>query len=179
MQSHLLERGQLISATPLKETESPFPRSHQLSTALPLLCWTEFRQANTTAQSSWVNWLCHVQKTLFPSGPSWPLCFAIFLKSLFHNGPETWGCDVNVPFVTKHSIDIYSLLDQLWVFCINFSPLHIHIQIVVDVGIILGGLCMLKSLFLWPCKATINPQQAANHWKKDEQTSFSNDFLGR
>lgn len=112
-----------VGVISLKNVFSSFPRSHQLSTTAhrgwelitPFLsmlkCWLAWScaglvQTTTAAESLWVHWSCHIQKTLLPSSPPQPL----YLTSLLLLLPKwSWSLEewvwYSVPLMTKHSTD--------------------------------------------------------------------------
>lgn len=133
----------IVGATPLKNMDSSFPRSHQLSIAahggvgtydtLPLMleCWLAWScaglvQTTTASESLWVHWSCHIQKTLLPSSPPQPLALTIHLLPLSKcsRALEEWVW-YGVPRNdwTCHGF-LFSALLLIVSFCINWYLVH-------------------------------------------------------
>lgn len=68
--------------------------------------WADLVQAVIAALSSQVQWPCHIQKTRFQSGPSWPLAGWDFPTPSFEMFPEIGvGRGLYDIVVAKHSTD--------------------------------------------------------------------------
>lgn len=78
--------------------------------------WLDLVRATTATISSWLQWSCHVQRTLLHPSLPWHLPFSVPLFTLF---PEPWKEKkiwYRCPIMSKHSTDTGSPhFDQLWV----------------------------------------------------------------
>lgn len=124
--------------TPLKKMDNHSHRHHQLFIAPKLVvgppgpppswmeCWmtwfgTGLVNAGTASVSSWLQWLRHVQKTLFRRSSSWLLSLTIFPPTFSAMGPDSCrsSYNIDVPFMDEPSTVTYSPQWPVLSFCVN------------------------------------------------------------